>query len=121
MKDFKTVSPVKNSKKNESDRSAMKKKMKHVLLKVKQSVYKNLKLVELTLKEVDKTHKTAVTYKQNILKKNTKSISKTAKKQLDAIEIEATTLANFKSTLEGLKTNFTTKLQILKSFAFKLK
>jgi len=121
MKDFKTVSPVKNSKKNDNERTTMKKKMKNVLLKVRQSVYKNLKLVELTLKEVDKAHKTAVTYKQNILKKNTKSISKTAKKQLDTLETEVTTLANFKTTLEGLKNNFNTKLQILKSFAFKLK
>jgi len=121
MKDFKTVSPVKNSKKNDSERSAMKKKMKNVLLKVKQSVYKNLKLVELTLKEVDKAHKAGMTSKQTILKKNTKSISKNAKKQLDNLETEVTVLANFKTTLEGLRTNFNSKLQILKSFAFKLK
>jgi hypothetical protein len=121
MKDFKTVSPVADKKKNERERTGLKKKMKAILYKVKVSVYKNVKLVEYTLKNVLASHKKAITYKQTILKKNATTLNSKQKKHLDTLETEINSLTNFKKTLEEIKTKFVSKLQILKSFAFKLK
>jgi hypothetical protein len=121
MKDFKTVSPVDNKKRNENDRTSMKIKMKALLKTVKFSVESNLRLVKHTLKNLESTHKKAVNYKQNILKRNQKTVSSQEKKHLDNLETEINALAELKKPLEEIKTNFENKVQTLKSFAFKLK
>lgn len=119
MKDFKTVSPVKTH--NVNERTEMRKKMMNILQKVKNSVKVNLGLVNETLKNIDKTQKNSVNFKQRILK-NTKTALKTQqKKHLDTLETEINSLSNLKKPLDDIKSNFLLKLATIKSFSFKLR
>lgn len=121
MKDFKTVSPVENKRKNKGERGSMKIKMKNLLKNVKVSIKNNSKLVEKTLKNVDGSHKKAVDIKQDILKNNQQNLRTHEKKLLDTLETEVNSLENFKKTLEEIKLDFKNKLDTIKSFAFKLR
>jgi uncharacterized protein YoxC len=120
MKDFKTVSPVQNKQKNEHDRAKMKHRMKNLLIKVRDSLTHNLKLVNDTIKSLEKTIKQSTEQKQTILGKNETTLSAAQKKHLDQLETEITALNNFKKPLDDVKSNFTNKLEQLKSFEFKL-
>lgn len=121
MRDFKTVSPVPNKKKNKSERDQARKRMSNLLNHVRQSIHKNQAMVIDTIRNLERTLKKATNERQTILKRNQKNLSNAEKRHLEKLETEITTMTNFIKPLGDVRDNFSGKLSLLKSFAFKLK
>jgi len=103
------------------ERSAAKRKVISVLKNVKNELYKNLKLVSYTLRDVDRNHNKAAKYKQTILGKNQKTLGNKQKKHFDNLETEINALAKFKKALLDIENNFKLKSEQLRSLYSKIK
>jgi len=119
MKDFKTVSPVESKVNNQKERFELRKKAMAILDEVKNSIYKNYKLVVMTLNHVEKSIKKANDFKQRVLK-NGKELTAAQKNELATLETEVRTLESFRTTLIQLREKFHSKKVTLKSFSFRI-
>jgi len=114
-KDFKTVSPVENMKKDEKLHKKMSGKMKEMVKSVDRALTKNMDVISKTAGTIKKTIKAANDDKQKDIHKHHKVVLDKKKHHLDT-----DMLGDLLGRLTGILSHLSEKKQTLKSFKYRL-
>jgi len=120
MKDYKTVSPVENKKKNDKSNKKLNMKMQQIIGNVEQTIKKNLAVISKTGGQIKKRMKNVDNIKQKALSKHHNEIPEKKKKHFDQLNYEKEILGDFLNGLGQIFNHITEKKQTVKGFKYRL-